>query len=520
MAGLPPEFVHAVLEVEEAAAILLEAKRTASVDKAREGAARGRSCTQICIEAADILASLGEAAEARAVLRAALTLDGPTAPLQHHYSRHCRIAGDLDEASHWLKGAMLRARPNAAMALELCEIEYARRNDEAAADALMLSLKLRWNDAERLRQAYRQLIGIGRPQAALVPAMMLHLRRADDARHRRELTELLEAYRPYDELPAGVIEHLRLDRPATGIDAAAASAHDQLMGAFDRTQVISAAAARERSGRWLDDAALWGFLRDRLVARSPFSFVRASDGEGRFVAAMHRSLFPPFGEQSAEAILRQIWWNWFGQDVGQVARDDLQALSESLAGAYANAGLVGITSAGMYEHDSRHFAYRAALDRWFERLNPGAGQHYTEAAYNLFLNRRDPFLAGLLSGISFVGVISPYDDLAKRLADRLGIAAHRDYVIPGETRLGRHQEQRNRGTHFPNVFRQIMERIEVPFAGACFLVAGGLLGKIYCERIRQLGGIALDIGALADGWMGHNTRGEGFDAAVPNRLDG
>jgi len=40
-----------------------------------------------------------------------------------------------------------------------------------------------------------------------------------------------------------------------------------------------------------------------------------------------------------------------------------------------------------------------------------------------------------------------------------------------------------------------------------------LLGKIYCDRIRELGGIALDIGALADAWVGKNTRGALLESA-------
>jgi hypothetical protein len=39
-----------------------------------------------------------------------------------------------------------------------------------------------------------------------------------------------------------------------------------------------------------------------------------------------------------------------------------------------------------------------------------------------------------------------------------------------------------------------------------YLVAGGLLGKLYCDRIKRSGGVAVDIGALIDGWMGTDTR--------------
>ena len=38
------------------------------------------------------------------------------------------------------------------------------------------------------------------------------------------------------------------------------------------------------------------------------------------------------------------------------------------------------------------------------------------------------------------------------------------------------------------------------------LVAAGVLGKVYCARIRAAGGIALDVGSAADHWCGHATR--------------
>jgi len=63
-----------------------------------------------------------------------------------------------------------------------------------------------------------------------------------------------------------------------------------------------------------------------------------------------------------------------------------------------------------------------------------------------------------------------------------------------------------------------MTELVVPRPGAVFLVAGGLLGKLYCARVRQLGGIALDIGAIADAWMGYNTRGRALDEAMTHVL--
>jgi len=522
MAGLSQSFIDEIVAVEDAAALLAEARRSGSKNLARDGAARGARCTPLLIEAADLLTALGEPAEALVILRGGLGLTGPTAPLQHAYARHCRAAGDLDEAARWMQGAMLRARATAAMAFELCEIEYARADPQAAQDALTLAVRLRWLDPEGLRSAFQRLADAGHGAAAIVPAMMLHQRGADDPALRRTLADLFQICDPCSELPEPVVSAMRLDDPVTMLHLAGSAAHDSLLEGFDTAGTIDRARRREASDRWIAEPDLWDFLRRRIERGEPFSFVRMSDGEGRFVAGARPALFPWLEARNARAMLAQIWMNWFGQDVDLAAPERLSALVDAFETAIRNAGLVGRTSAAMYEHDRRHFGYRAALDDWIDRPRsaasgsaPANAQYHTEALNALLLSRHDPFLAKLLAGQDFIGAISPHAGLAGRLALEIGATHHRDHVIPGETRLGRAQERADRGAHFPMVFDRMMAEIAVPHRGACFVVAGGLLGKIYCERIRQLGGIALDIGAVADGWMGFNTRGEGFQTAEP-----
>lgn len=55
--------------------------------------------------------------------------------------------------------------------------------------------------------------------------------------------------------------------------------------------------------------------------------------------------------------------------------------------------------------------------------------------------------------------------------------------------------------HYPNEFDHIMRTINVDFPGMMFLVGAGVCGKVYCNRIKELGGIALDIGAVCDAWI-------------------
>ncbi len=65
-------------------------------------------------------------------------------------------------------------------------------------------------------------------------------------------------------------------------------------------------------------------------------------------------------------------------------------------------------------------------------------------------------------------------------------------------------------THLTTRFPALMER-EIPdlmarAPGLVVLVGAGLLGKLYCARVKALGGIALDVGSMLDVWAGLKTR--------------
>ena len=62
--------------------------------------------------------------------------------------------------------------------------------------------------------------------------------------------------------------------------------------------------------------------------------------------------------------------------------------------------------------------------------------------------------------------------------------------------------------HFPDIYEQIdyMCNNDVIQKNSIWLVGAGGLGKIYCMKIKQAGGIALDIGSIFDGWDQTITR--------------
>ncbi len=52
----------------------------------------------------------------------------------------------------------------------------------------------------------------------------------------------------------------------------------------------------------------------------------------------------------------------------------------------------------------------------------------------------------------------------------------------------------------------LLEELEPAFPGQVFFVGAGICGKVYCDVIARRGGIALDIGAVCDAWLGIPTR--------------
>lgn len=440
-----------------------------------------------------------------ALLEQAVALDAPPAPTQLALSRSFRARGNEAEASRWLKGAMLRARPDAALLLELAaiEIDHAREIAEAA-------LTFRCRDTATAADAARTLLARGKRKEARIAGTIAFEAGARDRDFLLFYSDLLADPTFHDDppLPPGPLGMPHWWNVAT------LAAQARLTEAYPAAPQVARAEAREASGNWIDTDRLGAFLKQRIDARAPFSWIRLGDGEARFMIHLHPELRAAVPSREADAMARQIWFAWFGQEIDAIPLESLKALGMRLDQAIRNADLLGVTSADRLRTDAAHYGFCAGLETYLTSLLADCpGTMFTDALAALALDRDDLFLGSLLRGRDFLGLVSPHPELASRLQRHLDIGAVASYDLPGESRLARPSEARNRGTHFPVVYEQMMATLSVPRPGALFLVAGGLLGKIYCDRIRELGGIALDIGAVADAWAGHNTRGRALDGA-------
>ncbi|MBA9067404.1 FkbM family methyltransferase [Methylorubrum extorquens] len=118
-------------------------------------------------------------------------------------------------------------------------------------------------------------------------------------------------------------------------------------------------------------------------------------------------------------------------------------------------------------------------------------------------------LARLLKRRSFVGVISCQDALPSALQRTYGIGRVDLIKTPGEQiHAGTLGASAVEGRHWPDRFNEIIGELSVPTdrRGQLWLVAAGMLGKIYAAKLKKQGAVVIDIGAVADLWMGKVTR--------------
>jgi len=113
----------------------------------------------------------------------------------------------------------------------------------------------------------------------------------------------------------------------------------------------------------------------------------------------------------------------------------------------------------------------------------------------------------LLPRIGKLSLISCQTKLPDVLADRFGVEIENAYFISPERKYAARFKDTRTGRHYPDQYEELRGKLADARPGQVFLVAAGMLGKIYCMWIRQAGGIAIDIGSAADFWCGHETRG-------------
>ncbi|HEX8206169.1 MAG TPA: hypothetical protein VF587_08930 [Solirubrobacteraceae bacterium] len=240
----------------------------------------------------------------------------------------------------------------------------------------------------------------------------------------------------------------------------------------------------------------------RLVAawiaeRTPVAVVRFAEGEGRILAA------EPGDELSvrvaANKLRRQTGRRYSEDEVFQIKRDVLRAFDE--------ADVVGIRGSDSFDPEHQMWVERIG-ELFAERVAAGRPPAYV--VHQLLNRTLAEALPALLAGRERVSLVT-CRDLRDTVQERYGVRDARVFQVPSQFAVRAVDDEFERVLHdvpiWPHYLRDLRSRLTVREQGEVFLVGAGLFGKELCIHIRDLGGIALDLGSSLDTLAGKVTRG-------------
>lgn len=222
-----------------------------------------------------------------------------------------------------------------------------------------------------------------------------------------------------------------------------------------------------------------------LRTRTGFSLLRLGDGEGPMLC---------WPEIQRPGEMATVVSTWFGcSDLPAV---DLQVIAEGLRQAVRSADVLGLPTRYQLTRSPRYGMVFEGIDR-HHLCSPS--QLLTDSGVHFYLQWSGA-LAHFLRGLDYVGVIG-CRDIGLQIAEAFGLGSVRTYLVRGE----HHYPGSVSVPHWPDGFNQVIEQLDVR-PGMAFLVGAGVLGKIYCDRIKAKGGVAFDMGSILDSWANIPSR--------------
>jgi hypothetical protein len=241
-------------------------------------------------------------------------------------------------------------------------------------------------------------------------------------------------------------------------------------------------------------------LVSRHVAeRRPIAVVRFGEGEARLLGADPAD--PASTKAAIKKLCRQTGLSFTLEEMLEVRALVLSALDE--------ADVVGLFTSASFAEEHRELGQLIEAV-YAERV--ARGRKPAHLAHSLLNNDIRDALPALLAGQRRLSVVSCRDIGPKLEADH-GIPDVAVHQIPSQYVVrdvdGAYEAALHDVPIWPDFYRRLHDEIAVRERGEIFLIGAGLFGKSLCIRVRELGGIALDMGSTLDGIADKVTRGDG-----------
>lgn len=254
-------------------------------------------------------------------------------------------------------------------------------------------------------------------------------------------------------------------------------------------------------------------LMEKIDSQSPYSLIRLGDGEGNLLA------YPVFKKDYPHAVrlfADQMLNVWFGRDRDFDSPEFCEQIMPRMLNAIHDADIIGVMHLGI-KHDVelrsvpqhlRRRAYTGIAANIGYLYNNKCSQHgrlLSRVGIHIQLAELN-FYQAMFKTIPTCSVVTCIPALSSAIESKFGLTDVRSFIVPERKASSKvfgfsHDEK-----HYPDVYNRLLDSLRPRFKGEVFLVAAGPLAKIYCGVIKRCGGIAIDIGSMADWWLGYHTR--------------
>jgi hypothetical protein len=241
---------------------------------------------------------------------------------------------------------------------------------------------------------------------------------------------------------------------------------------------------------------------EKLLEGKPISVIRCGDGESIMLNAL--SSVSALQLANTAVLNRQLGYS--------PSLTDIEAIRLNLIEAYKNCDIVGLPN--HKQKTDSHWAKVLTVLLDNVKRDPQADFCDIDIAYHWL---SDGSYDKLLQNRKVLNYIS-CRDLDDGFRRKWNIHTVNQYLIAPEAKFVSGYEG---DPHYPTQFNRIHRWMTVQgenFPGSLLLVGAGVIGKIYCNWWRDMGGVAFDFGGVADIFAGKITRGpnRGLDVDDPD----
>lgn len=276
------------------------------------------------------------------------------------------------------------------------------------------------------------------------------------------------------------------------------------------TRILPFFRKHSKQMKWMD-CRLDTEVRDAFIAviamkldeKAAWSLIRLGDGE---------SYAWQSGLPMEQIIMREkIWW-------GAAIQPELrQKISSEVRHSIASADVLGVPSPFRFARDTsidlEAFSKHRSISGLLHVLDcvselPATHRQFTEDRIHQVCFDLPTVLSLGKHASKVVVVSSLLTDIVRKCLARLDDETPCIYVeVPTHTKTQGNSLYVASDDALPLLYDDINDRIAQEVEpGTLVIIASGIIGKIFCQTVRDNGGVAVDVGSMVDYWVGIKTR--------------